>query len=79
MISAQCRNGAWYDIAKDPIESSKRSKAGRLALIERDGTYVTVRESGLSDPGQNLLVAVYENGTLLVDQAFADIRARARA
>ncbi len=72
-------NGTWRDVLKDPItDPGKRSKAGRLALVkDADGTLRTVREEEVS--GENLLQTVYENGELLVDQTFAEIRERALA
>ncbi len=68
----------WRPVMKDPVtDSSKRSKAGRLALIQDDGGYRTVspEEAGEHD----LLVPVFRNGELLRDYSFDEIRARARA
>ena len=77
--SAARVNGIWRDVRKDPItDPGKRSKAGRLALVkDADGAYRTVR--GEEARGTNLLQTVYENGELLIDQTFADIRERALA
>ncbi len=74
--SAVCINGLWQDVMKDPVtDHGKKSKAGRLKLTERDGNLVTIREEEW--PKQNLLVPVFANGELLLDQSFADIRTRA--
>jgi nicotinamide phosphoribosyltransferase len=73
--SAQMRNGKWVDIAKNPIDQSKKSKAGRLKLTKLYGLFETVRED---KPGNDLLVTVFENGELLVDQSFSEIRERAK-
>jgi nicotinamide phosphoribosyltransferase len=77
--SAADVNGAWRDVMKDPItDSGKRSKAGRLALVRENGSYRTVREEEAVRLGlANELVTVFENGQLLIDDSFADIRVRA--
>ncbi|RTL37385.1 MAG: nicotinate phosphoribosyltransferase [Burkholderiales bacterium] len=74
-------NGAWRDVFKAPVtDPAKRSKAGRLTLVQRDSQYATVR---LDDPAAQgagateVLRTVWENGRLLVDDPFATIRARA--
>jgi nicotinamide phosphoribosyltransferase len=81
-------NGVWRDVFKDPVtDPGKRSKSGRLTLLSRGGPaecqYRTVR---LVEPEMAELQAlgwrealhtVFEDGRLLVDQRFADIRARA--
>ncbi|MEN9604972.1 MAG: hypothetical protein RJB39_657 [Candidatus Parcubacteria bacterium] len=72
-------NGEWRDVLKDPVtDPGKRSKAGCLALVRRDGVYVTVDERDIA-PGENLLIPVFRDGVLLEDQSFADIRERAAA
>lgn len=72
--SAQRRDGMWHDVFKRPVDLSKASKRGRLALIEFEGHLQT-----LSDPyhKDNLLVPVFENGELLNELTFAEIRANA--
>ena len=73
--SAIDRDGVWHDVHKDPItDPGKRSKAGRLMLIN-DGGYHTVRVGESDLP--NLLELVFRNGEVLRDQTFADIRRRA--
>jgi len=68
------------DVFKDPVtDDGKRSKAGRLDLISRDGgvTFETVRlEDGQIAHPLSVMRTVYEDGELLVDDNFADIRAR---
>ena len=73
------KDGVWHDVLKDPItDPGKRSKAGRLALVREGGEYRTVREEEAAAQGlENLLVPVFKDGELLVDQTFADIRERA--
>ncbi len=68
--------GLWEDVFKNPItDPGKKSKKGRLKLTLDNGVYRTVRLEDNNLPDQ--LVTVYEDGELLVDQTFADIRARA--
>lgn len=69
----------WRDVLKDPItDPGKRSKAGRMALVLQDGKWKTMREEeALAQGLENELLPVFENGKVLIDQNFADIRARA--
>lgn len=73
--SAQERGGAWLKIQKNPLDKTKVSKAGRLALIELDGTLMTMSEL----PGESLagdkLELVFENGEVLRRQTLDEIRA----
>ncbi|MFA7408541.1 MAG: nicotinate phosphoribosyltransferase [Anaerolineaceae bacterium] len=73
-------NGIWKGIAKDPVtDPGKASKKGRLGLVINHGlgsvNYQTVPESVAGD--RDILRVVFENGNLLVDDTFADIRKRA--
>jgi nicotinamide phosphoribosyltransferase len=70
--SAIKRAGVWIPVQKKPLDSTKASKAGRLSLVKDARGYMTVAE-GTADE----LVTVFENGELLVDQTFEEIRARA--
>ncbi len=73
--SAQCRNGVWYDVSKDPLDASKASKAGRLKLTHAVGErYRTVP---LEDPGEDLLELVFLNGEITRRQTFAEVRLNA--
>jgi nicotinamide phosphoribosyltransferase len=77
-------DGTWRDVFKAPVtDPAKRSKAGRLTLMQQAGQYATVR---LDAPGcqearaagaTEVLRTVWEDGRLLVDDSFAAIRARA--
>lgn len=73
--SAQCRSGVWYDIYKMPKDLSKQSKRGRLKLIKQDGEFKTVR---IEEPGEDLLVTVFEDGELKKEYTFAEIRENAK-
>lgn len=71
----------WKDVYKSPVDQpSKKSKRGRLALVEEGGiggvSTMTIRQEGLAGR-TNILVPVYENGKLLKNQNFAEIRERA--
>lgn len=71
----QFEEDEWIGIQKKPItDPGKASKKGRLALIkEANGGYKTVSEEGL-DPRANKLEVVFENGKLIREQSFAEIR-----
>ncbi len=69
-------DGRWQDVYKDPAtDAGKRSKRGRLALIEAAGEYSTIREEDLGER-RNLLRPVYRDGELLNVETFDTIRAR---
>jgi len=75
--SAAKIDGEWRDVFKDPItagEFAKKSKAGRLALIPDGDSLKTVKVEGEADHPEDLLEVVFENGVLLRDQKFEDIR-----
>jgi nicotinamide phosphoribosyltransferase len=72
--SAQLRNNEWIDIQKNPLDVSKKSKAGRLKLIKVDGAYKTVR---LEEPGEDLLVTIVEDGELKTEWTFDEVRKNA--
>lgn len=67
-------NGEKRNVMKDPItDSGKRSKAGRLKLIRGQNGYETVQEN---IPGTDQLVTVFENGELMREYSFEEIRLR---
>lgn len=75
--SAVMVSGVWKDVFKDPVtDPGKRSKAGRMKLVRAEGGYVTVPES---DGRRDELVTVFENGELMLDQSFSEIRSLAQA
>lgn len=73
--SAIRRDGTWHDISKEPLDSTKRSKAGRLRLI-RNGEFqtITAAEGGWE---HDLLETVFENGNLVESYTFNEVRANA--
>ena len=73
--SSMVRNGKIRDVYKSPVtDNGKRSKRGRLKLVRRDGVLETI---SASEPGEDILRTVWENGKLLVDPSFDEIRQRA--
>lgn len=72
--SAQKYGDKWHDVWKKPLDMTKASKRGRLALVIRDGKHVTINEHELRDGESNLLELVFENGKLLREQSFSEIR-----
>ena len=79
--SAQKRDGKWYDIYKDPIDKSKMSKKGKLALTrELNGitpTYKTIEQYDENDDENNILEIVFEDGELVREYTFNEIRKNA--
>jgi nicotinamide phosphoribosyltransferase len=86
--SAARIDGNWIDVFKDPVtDHAKASKRGRLTLArhrERD-TFMTVAlpddaieaDAAMLDPGwEDALQTVWENGELLRDWRFAEVRAK---
>ncbi|MGK7913686.1 MAG: nicotinate phosphoribosyltransferase [Synechococcus sp.] len=73
-------DGQDIPVFKDPAtDPGKRSKPGRLDLVQRNGEFVTVAlENELQAPDSQL-VTVYEIGQLLQDHTFENVRARANA
>lgn len=73
--SGTIADGVWYDVSKDPItDPGKKSMAGRVALIKRDGELVTV-------PGpheDDLLVEYFRDGQILQHPTIYEIRERTR-
>lgn len=72
-------NGNEVDVFKDPVtDRDKKSKAGRLDLVNEGGTYNTVRlENGDIAAPNTAMVTVYENGKVLQTWTLDEVRARA--
>jgi nicotinamide phosphoribosyltransferase len=65
-------NGAELDVFKQPVtDPAKKSKAGRLKLVQQNNTYQTVPQTDLR-PDQ--LRTVFRNGTPLAETTFNQIR-----
>lgn len=76
--SAQLQNGKWIEVKKTPLDISKASKGGRLKLVWSEGAHgkllVTVSES---DPREDVLVTVFENGSIVKDWKWDEVKANA--
>lgn len=73
--SSMVRGGRVYDLQKRPVtDNGKWSKAGKQKLIYVNGVLETTTSDQI---GQDILQTVWENGVLLVDPTFAEIRANA--
>ena len=73
-------NGKEVLIHKDPItDPGKRSKVGKMKLIEVNGKYETINhlDARYLDAA-DLLHSVFENGKLLKETTFDEVRARAQ-
>jgi nicotinamide phosphoribosyltransferase len=78
--SAAYINGKWVDVYKDPVtDTGKRSKRGRLQLVqEPGGDFQTVTYSE-SQVGKDILQTVFKDGELSNQTTFEQVRARASA
>jgi len=86
--SAAHVNGKWMDVFKDPVtDHAKASKRGRLTLARHReyGTFKTVAlpdgavEGGAATSGpswEDAMETIWENGELVRDWSFAEVRAR---
>jgi len=73
--SSMIRNGRIQDVYKAPVtDNGKRSKRGRLKLVRNEGVLETLSSSQI---GKDVLELVWENGKLLIDPTFDEIRERA--
>jgi nicotinamide phosphoribosyltransferase len=89
--SAARVNGEWIDVYKDPVtDKGKQSKRGRMTLLQHReyGSFRTVPVSAgaesLADVEKPMgfddaMVTIWEDGKIVHDDTFADIRARANA
>lgn len=77
--SAQKRDDEWIDISKNPLDTSKASKAGRFQLEKTKGKYYTTKllGEGKNDSGANLLKTVFEDGELVEAYSFDEVRKNA--
>jgi nicotinamide phosphoribosyltransferase len=71
-------DGQERDVYKRPVtDKGKQSKSGRFKLVRLEGpkgpTYSTLKES---DPGDDVLQTVFENGSLMARTTLAEVRGR---
>ena len=68
-------DGKSKEIYKAPkTDMTKASKAGRLTLVNRNNNIITIKENELLNSDEELIHTIFENGKLLIDLIFADIR-----
>ena len=72
--SAQLRDGVWYDIFKNPLDSSKKSKTGRFKLVKNNNSFKTIP---IDSEGEDYLQTAFKDGKLLVNDDFQNIKNRA--
>ena len=89
--SAARIDGEWRDVWKDPVtDQGKMSKRGRMTLVRHReyGSYRTVplhdgaislTDGDVEHGWEDAMVTVWENGDLVRDWSFAEIRERAAA
>jgi nicotinamide phosphoribosyltransferase len=71
-------DGQQRDVFKQPAtDLGKRSKAGVLTLVERDGALATVRQDALLASDTDQMVEVFRDGKILTEWTFDEIRDRA--
>ena len=77
--SAALVDGKWVDVFKDPVtDKGKQSKKGRMKLMNFAGIITTVTEHDPAyDQVQDALETVFENGVLVRDMTFDEVRANA--
>lgn len=74
--SAMYDGSKWRGVMKNPVtDPGKRSRAGRMKLIRNHAGFSTVQED--YPDATDELVTVFENGNLIHEYSFAEIRARA--
>ena len=75
--SAARVGGLWRDVFKDPVtDAGKRSKKGRLAVVNENGSLKTIQARDLGRR-ENLLSVVFQNGNIVHEETFETIRSRA--
>lgn len=75
-------NGVEQQIFKNPKtdDGTKKSQKGRVAVLKDGNSYIVRDGLSLDDTIKgDVLREVFRNGTLLIDENFADIRARIQA
>ncbi|MDL1896745.1 nicotinate phosphoribosyltransferase [Anaerolineae bacterium CFX7] len=76
-LSAVVINGRALPAYKDPVtDPAKKSKAGRLDLIQTADGYATITLPDAEPDARSALRAVFENGELLLDETLDAVRAR---
>uniref|UniRef100_A0A3B3QP91 Nicotinamide phosphoribosyltransferase n=1 Tax=Paramormyrops kingsleyae TaxID=1676925 RepID=A0A3B3QP91_9TELE len=72
-------NGRGMDVWKQPVtDPSKGSKRGRLSLRRNSNGFLETVERGAGKPEEDLLVTVFENGSILQEYTLEEIRKNAQ-
>jgi len=72
-------DGEGVEVFKDPYtDAGKKSKKGRLDLVKKFGNYETIKLNGISAHILSEMRTVYENGDILVEDSFDQIRSRVK-
>lgn len=76
--SAQYRDGEWVDNQKQPLDITKASKKGRLKLVWEVGAHgKTLTTVPIEDPREDVLVTVFENGSMVKEWTWDEVKANA--
>jgi nicotinamide phosphoribosyltransferase len=77
--SAAFVNGKWVDVFKDPItDKGKQSKKGKLKLVKDVDHYITINSHDkMFEILHDEMEVVFENGVLLRDMSFDEVRKNA--
>ena len=68
------------EVFKDPVtDPGKKSKAGDLTLVLEDGVYKTIKREDLKVGQTEQLVTVFENGKMVKEYSFEEVRVRAKS
>ena len=73
---AQKRGGVWFDIQKQPKDTTKTSKKGKLKLVKLNGQYKTVGINEYPELADEM-VTVFENGELVKEYTLEEVRKNA--
>ena len=72
-------DGKEVDVFKEPItDKGKTSKKGKLLLVKQDGEFKTIKESEKGPEQDDELVVVFENGKMVTEWNFEEVRKRAQ-
>ena len=73
------RNGVGQEIFKDPKTDggTKKSAKGLLVVVEEDGKIVLKQQCTKEEEQQGLLIPVFRDGDVLIDEDFITVRSRA--
>jgi nicotinamide phosphoribosyltransferase len=71
--SAQKINGEWITVQKMPLDKTKASKKGKLALVKIDGVFTTLQDVGEEAVEGDYLETVFENGVITKEFSFEEV------